>query len=199
MFGYWFAALRRSGPAALVVTLLVSVLMVGVLIAEDPSGWAAALLQAVGAGVGWGVVFACVTATSNTFHAARNTARLGLPLDARAASVPSVRRFTLPVMPGTTAYQLTDAVLHALQQVPQPRAGEVTEFTHGRLALTYGPLGGVGVTLGVTLTTGGGSASVEMVARPVGRRRKLDGGASWAVLTATEPVVRQALLEEAVA
>ncbi|MFG3047703.1 hypothetical protein ACGFZR_22565 [Streptomyces sp. NPDC048241] len=198
MFGYWFAALRRSARAALVVTLLVSVLMAGVLIAEDPSGWTA-LLQAVGAGVGWGVVFACVTTTSNTFHAARNTALLGLPLDARAASVPSVRRFTLPVTPGTTAYQLTDAVLDALQRVPGPRAGEVTEFTHGRLALTYGPLGGVRVTLGVTLTVDGGRASVEMTARPVGRRKKLDGGASWAVLTATQPVVRQALLEEAVA
>ncbi|MER8027801.1 hypothetical protein ABTZ78_02315 [Streptomyces bauhiniae] len=197
MFSYWLAALRRSAPAAVVVMLLVSVLAAGVLISEDPSNWAGALLQGVGAGVGWGAVFAGVASTSNSFHAVRNTARHGLPLDARAATVPSTRRFAVPVAPGTTAYELTDAVLHALKGVPAPRPGEVTEFTHGRLALTYGPLGGIEVALRVTVTTDAGSATVAMEARPVGRRKKLDGGASWSVLAAVEAVVREALSEEA--
>lgn len=199
MFSYWLAALRRSAPAAVVVTLLAGVLATGVLISEDPSGWAGALLRGVGAGVGWGAVFACVVSTSNTFHAARNTARHGLPLDARAATVPCTRRFAVPVTPGTTAYELTDAVLHALKGFPAPRAGEVTEFTHGRLALTYGPLGGIEVALRVTITTDAGSASVEMTAEPAKARKKLDGGASWSVLATVEPVVREALLDEVAA
>ncbi|MFF7382907.1 hypothetical protein [Streptomyces griseoluteus] len=199
MFSYWLAAVRRSAPAAAAVTLLLGGFVAGALTVDAPADWAAALLRGVGVGAVAGVVFVCVVNTSSTFHAVRAAARHGLTLDARAADVPSVRRLDVPVAPGTTAYRLTDAVLHALKQVPAPRIGDVTEFTHGRLALTYGSVGGVDVALRVTVTTRGGSTCVDMEARPVSRWKKLDGGASWAVLTATEPVVRQALLEEAVA
>ncbi|BDH07712.1 hypothetical protein [Streptomyces seoulensis] len=196
MFSYWFAAVRRSAPAAVAVTLLLGSFVAGALIADDPADWTAALLRGVGVGAVAGAVFVCVANTSSTFHAVRAAARHGLTLDARAAGVPSVRRLDVPVAPGTTAYRLTDAVLHALKQLPAPRVGEVTEFTHGRLALTYGPVGGVDVALRVTITTQGGSASVDMEARPVSRWKKLDGGASWSTLAAVEPAVRRALVEE---
>ncbi|MBV1946339.1 hypothetical protein [Streptomyces sp. BV129] len=196
MFSYWFAAVRRSAPAAVAVTLLLGGFVAGALIADDPADWMAALLRGVGVGAVAGAVFVCVANTSSTFHAVRAAARHGLTLDARAAGVPSVRRLDVPVAPGTTAYRLTDAVLHALKQLPAPRVGEVTEFTHGRLALTYGPVGGVDVALRVTITTQGGSASVDMEARPVSRWKKLDGGASWSTLAAVEPAVRRALAEE---
>ncbi|MGW5093623.1 hypothetical protein ACWEQ1_00285 [Streptomyces nodosus] len=40
----------------------------------------------------------------------------------------------MPIRPGTTAYQLTDSVPHALKQLPAPEVDEVKEFTHGMTA-----------------------------------------------------------------
>ncbi|MFD8673888.1 hypothetical protein ACFV1A_12480 [Streptomyces seoulensis] len=109
-----------------------------------------------------------------------------------AAVVPSTGLVEVPKRPGTTAYEVTDTVLHALKGVPAPRVGEVVEFTHGRLAVRYGGPGGIDVALGVTVTTDRDRATVEMTAGPVGARKKLDGGGSWSVLTAVEPAVRDA-------
>ncbi|NEB90497.1 hypothetical protein [Streptomyces bauhiniae] len=196
MFGYWLAAVRRLAVAALVVVLVIGGAAVALLVADSP-GWTEALWQGVAIGGGWGVVFVCLIATSSTVQAGRAARRYGLVLDERAAVVPAVGRVEVPIRPGTTPYQVTETVLHALEGVPAPRVGEVVEFTHGRLTVRYDGPGDIAVALRVTLTTDGDSATVEMTAGPVGARKKLDGGASWSVLSAVEPAVREALLAEA--
>ncbi|MFJ8733640.1 hypothetical protein [Streptomyces bauhiniae] len=196
MFNYWLAAVRRLAVAVLVVVLVTGGAAV-VLLVTDGSGWAGALLQGVAVGVGWGAVFGCLIATSSTVQAARAASRYGLVLDERAAAVPAAGRVEVPIRPGTTPYQVTDTVLHTLKGVPAPRVGEVVEFTHGRLAVRYAGPGDVAVALRVTVTTDGDTAAVEMTATPAKALKKLDGGASWSVLAAVEPAVRDALLAEA--
>ncbi|MYZ10998.1 hypothetical protein GT028_27095 [Streptomyces sp. SID2999] len=196
MFGYWLAAVRRLAVAALVVMLVIGGAAAALLVA-DSSGWAEALLQGVAIGAGWGAVFVCVIATSSTVQAGRAARRYGLVLDQRAAVVPSVQVVRVPIRGGTTPYQVTETVLHALRGVPAPRVGEVVEFTHGKLAVQYDGPGDIDVALRVAVMTDGDTATVEMTAAPVSTRKKLDGGASWSILAAVEPVVREALLEEA--
>lgn len=194
MYSYWFAALRRLSVALVAVVLITGGAVVALLVG-DGSGWGAALGEGVAVGVGWGVVFVCLIATSSTVQAGRAARGYGLVLDERAAVVPSTGRVEVPVRPGTTAYEVTDTVLHALKGVPAPRVGEVVEFTHGRLAVRYGGPGGVDVALRVTVTADRDRATVELTAGPVAARKKLDGGASWSVLTAVAPAVREALAE----
>ncbi|MGW4222073.1 hypothetical protein ACWEG1_01310 [Streptomyces bauhiniae] len=198
MLTYWLAAVRRLVVAALVVVLVVGGAAVALLV-SDGTGWAGALAQGVGIGAGWGVVFVCLIATSSTVQAGRAARRYGVVLDERAAVVPAVGRVEVPVRAGTTPYQVTDTVLHALKGVAAPRVREVVEFTHGKLDVRYTGTGDMEVALRVTVTTDGDAATVEMTAEPAKTRKKLDGGASWSVLAAVEPVVREALLEEAAA
>ncbi|MGA5727257.1 hypothetical protein ACPCI1_01290 [Streptomyces seoulensis] len=194
MFSYWLAAVRRLAVALVAVVLIVGGAAVALLVA-DGSDRVGALLQGVAIGAGWGAAFVFLIATSSTAQAGRAARRYGLVLDERAAVVPSTGRVEVPVRPRTTAYEVTDTVLHALKGVPAPRVGEVVEFTHGRLAVRYGGPGGVDVALRVTVTADRDRATVEMTAGPVDARKKLDGGASWSVLTAVAPAVREALAE----
>ncbi|MEU6386288.1 hypothetical protein ABZ847_22360 [Streptomyces bauhiniae] len=192
MFSYWFAAVRRLSVALIVVVLVIGGAAVALLVA-DSSGWAGALWQGVAIGAGWGAVFVCVIATSSAVQAGRAARRYGLVLDERAAVVPSAERVRVPIRAGTTPYQVTETVLHALKGVPAPRVGEVLEFTHGKLTVRYDGPGDIAVALRATVTTDGDTATVELTAGPVSARKKLDGGASWSVLSAVDPAVRKAL------
>ncbi|MFB7556586.1 hypothetical protein [Streptomyces brevispora] len=171
--------------------------MAGVLISEDSNAWSIALRQGALGGLLVGVVLAGVIATSNTLHARRTASRHGLTLspDAAAGTRTTVFRASVPV--GTTAYQLTDSVLHALKQAPFTRIDEVQEFTHGKLSLVCASSLANPVKLSISIETDQNTATVTMEARPVSTWKRLDGGASWSVLTAAEPHVRGAVHPDA--
>ncbi|WP_405677989.1 hypothetical protein OG292_26975 [Streptomyces sp. NBC_01511] len=193
MLGYWLATVRRSAMSTVLTAVVVSGAMAGVLISEDTSAWAGSLLQGTLFGLAAGAVLAVAIATSNTWNARRTTARHGLPLTAKAAFVPCTAEIRVPVPTGTTPYQLTDSVLHALKKVPAPRIYEVEEFTHGKLTVVCGSSSGSPVRLRISIVTDRNSARVTMDSRPVTTWKRLDGGASWSVLTAFEPHVGRAV------
>lgn len=197
MFRYWFAIVRRTAVAAASVAVASGAAMAGVLISEDANAWSAALRQGALGGLLVGVVLAGVIATSDTWHAWRTASRHGLTLspDAAAGTRTAVFRASVPV--GTTAYQLTDSVLHALKQTPFPQIDEVQEFTHGKLSLVCANSLANPVRLRISIETDRNTATVTMEARPVTTWRRLDGGASWSVLTAAEAHVRSAVHREA--
>ncbi|MYT94434.1 hypothetical protein GTY40_25790 [Streptomyces sp. SID8359] len=197
MLRYWLAIVRRTAVAAVSVAVVIGAAMAGVLISEDTHAWPTALLQGMLAGLLAGVVLAVVIATSNTWHLWRTASRHGLTPAAEAAAVSCTVVFRTPVPAGTTAYQLTDSVLHALKKVPSPRIDEVEEFTHGKLTLicASSPVGPV--RLRISIETDRDTATVTMDARPVTPWKRLDGGASWSVLTVFEPHVRKAVHREA--
>ncbi|WP_326682833.1 hypothetical protein [Streptomyces sp. NBC_01237] len=197
MFRYWLATVRRTAVAAASVAVVVGAAMAGVLISEDTDVWSAALLQGALAGLLAGVVLSAAVATSSTWHAWRTASRHGLSLAAEAAAVPCTAEFRTPVPAGTTAYQLTDSVLHALKKVPFPRIDEVEEFTHGKLTLVCATSLALPVRLRISIETDRNTATVTMDARPVTTWKRLDGGASWSVLTATKPHVSKAIHHEA--
>ncbi|MCX4678784.1 hypothetical protein OG413_26345 [Streptomyces sp. NBC_01433] len=197
MLRYWLATVRRTAVAAASLAVVIAAAMAGVLISEDANAWSAALLQGALAGLLVGVVLAVVIATSNTWRAWRTASRHGLTLAAEAAAVSCTAEFRTPVPAGTTAYQLTDSVLHALKKVPFPRIDEVTEFTHGKLTLVCASSLASPVRLHISIETDRDTATVTMDARPVTTWKRLDGGASWSVLTASTPHVRDAIHDEA--
>lgn len=197
MLRYWLATVRRSAVAAASVAVFLGAAMAGVLISEDANAWSAALLQGAFAGLLVGVVLSVAIATSNTWHAWRTASRHGLSLAAEAAAVPCTAEFRTPVPAGTTAYQLTDSVLHALKKVPFPRIAEVEEFTHGKLTLVCATSLAIPVRLHIFIETDRDTATVTMDARPVTTWKRLDGGASWSVLTASKPHVSNAIHHEA--
>ncbi|WP_329306526.1 hypothetical protein OG322_15200 [Streptomyces sp. NBC_01260] len=193
MLSYWLATVRRSAVPTVLTAVVVSGAMAGVLVAEDASAWAGSLLQATLFGLAAGAVLAVAIATSNTWNARRAAARHGLPLTAEAAVVPCTAEIHVPVPTGTTPYQLTDSVLYALKKVPAPRIDEVEEFTHGKLTVVCGSTSGSPVRLRISIVTDRNIAMVMMDSRPVTSRKRLDGGASWSVLSAFEPHVSKAV------
>ncbi|MFD5987828.1 hypothetical protein [Streptomyces cyaneofuscatus] len=197
MLRYWLAIVRRTAVAAVSVAVVIGAAMAGVLISEDADAWSAALLQGTLAGLLAGVVLGVAIATSNTWHVRRTASRHGLTPSAAAAAVPCTSAFRAPVPAGTTAYQLTDSVLHALKKVPSPRIDEVEEFTHGKLTLVCASSLPGPVRLRISIETDRDTATVTMDARPVTSWKRLDGGASWSVLTVFEPHVRKAVHREA--
>ncbi|MFD7428087.1 hypothetical protein ACFV6Z_13630 [Streptomyces sp. NPDC059818] len=193
MFSYWLATVRRSAVSTVLIAVIVSGAMAGVLISQDTSAWAGSLLQGTLSGLAAGAVLAVAIATSNTWHARRAAAQQGLPLTAEAAFVPCTAEIRVPVPTGTTPYQLTDSVLYALKKVPAPRIDEVEEFTHGKLTVVCGSSSGSPVRLHISIVTDRNIATVTMDSRPVTTWKRLDGGASWSVLTAFEPHVSKAV------
>jgi hypothetical protein len=193
MLSYWLAAVRRSAVSTVLVAVVVSGGMAGVLISEDTGAWAGSLFQGTLFGLAAGAILAVAIATSNTWNARRTAARHGLPLMAEAASVPCAAEIRVPVPAGTTPYQLADSVLHALKKVPAPRIDEVEEFTHGKLTVVCGSSSSSPVRLHILIVTDRNTATVTMDARPVTTWKRLDGGASWSVLTAFEPHVSKAV------
>ncbi|MEV6551499.1 hypothetical protein AB0M57_22690 [Streptomyces sp. NPDC051597] len=193
MLSYWLAAVRRSAVSTVLVAVVVSGAMAGVLISEDTSTWAGSLLQGTLFGLAAGAILAVAIATSNTWNARRAAARHGLPLMAEAASLPCTAEIHVPVPTGTTPYQLTDSVLCALRKVSAPRIDEVEEFTHGKLTVVCGRSSANPVRLHISIVTDRNIATVTMDARPVTAWKRLDGGASWSVLTAFEPHVSKAV------
>ncbi|MGX4691884.1 hypothetical protein [Streptomyces sp. JNUCC 63] len=170
--------------------------MAGVMIWDDATAWAAALLQGALAGLVLGAVMAVMIATSNTWQAARTASRHGLTLSAEAVPLPCTAEIRVPIRSGTTAYQLTDSVLHALKQLPAPQIDEVTEFTHGKLTLICRKSLSLPVRFRISVTTDRDTATVTMDARPTATWRLLDDGASWSVLKAFEPHVSKAVHDE---
>ncbi|MFE9256600.1 hypothetical protein [Streptomyces sp. NPDC006879] len=193
MLRYWLATARRLLLGAGASALVSGGAMAGVLIAEAPASWPGALAQGAAAGLSVGAALMLLIATSNTWRAARTAAHHGLALGAAAAPAHHRQMLRVPLVPGTTAYQLTDSVLHALKQVPNLRIEEVAEFTHGRLTLVYGSALGVPVRLSISIETGRDSATATVDARPTTTWKRLDGGASWSVLTLLAPHVRRGL------
>ncbi|MFJ6566746.1 hypothetical protein ACIQNU_04955 [Streptomyces sp. NPDC091292] len=197
MLRYWLATVRRTAVAAASAAVVIGTAAAGVLISENPNAWSAGLFQGVLAGLVVGVVLALVIATSNTWQARRTASRHGLTLTAEAAAVPCTAEFRVPAPAGATAYQLTDSVLHALKGVPLPRIDEVKEFTHGKLTLVCASSPAGPVTLRISITTDRNTATVTMDARPATTWKRLDGGASWSVLTTFKPHVSNAIHHEA--
>ncbi|MEU3343461.1 hypothetical protein ABZ723_00325 [Streptomyces sp. NPDC006700] len=196
MFSYWLAVVRRAAGPIAVIFVICCGAMAGALIWEDASAWAAALLQGSLFGLAVGAVLAVVGATSNTWQAARAASRHGLPLSAEAVPLPCTAEIHVPIRPGTTAYQLTDSVLHALKQLPAPEIDEVKEFTHGKLTLICRKSLSTPVRFHVSITTDHDTATVAMEARPTATWKLLDDGASWSVLKAFEPHVGKAVQDE---
>ncbi|MFD4609462.1 hypothetical protein [Streptomyces sp. NPDC058451] len=197
MFSYWGAVIRRAAVGVAALFVFCGGAMAGVMIWDDASAWAAALLQ--GALFGLAVVAVVVIAgsTSNLWQAARMASRHGLTLSAEAVPLPCTAEIRVPIPPGTTAYQLTDSVLHALKQLQAPQIDEVKEFTHGKLTLICRKSLSLPVRLRISITTDRDTATVTMDARPTATWRVLDEGASWCVLKAFEPHVSKAVHDEA--
>ncbi|MFE9096226.1 hypothetical protein [Streptomyces sp. NPDC007264] len=197
MPSYLFAAVRRAAAAvALLAVFCGAAMTAAVLTTEDAATWSAALYQGVVVGLVLGAVLLASVALSNTWQAARTASRHGLTLVAEAATVPCTAEFRAPVPSGTTPYQLSDSVLHTLKKARAPRIGEVKEFTHGRLTLVFTDALACPVRFHISIGTDRDTATVIMEARPVSPRRRLDGGASWSVLTALEPLVSKAVHAE---
>ncbi|MFE4449292.1 hypothetical protein [Streptomyces sp. NPDC056796] len=197
MLRYWLATVRRTAGAAAAVAVVIGAAMAGVLISEDANAWSTALLQGILAGILAGVVLAVVITTSDTWQAWRTASRHGLTLTSEAATAFRTSEFRTPAPADTTAYQLTDAVLHALKEVSLPRIDEVEEFTHGKLTLVCASSLAGPVRLRISIELDRDTATATMDARPVTTWKRLDGGASWCVLTAFEPHVRSAIGREA--
>ncbi|PZH11379.1 hypothetical protein C1I97_13010 [Streptomyces sp. NTH33] len=171
--------------------------MAGVMIWDDATAWAAALLQGTLFGLAVGAVVAVAGATSNTWQAARAASRHGLTLSVEAIALPCTAEIRVPIRPGTTAYQLTDSVLHALKRLPAPEIDRVTEFTHGRLTVICRKSLSLPVRFCIFITTDRDTATVAMDARPTATWKLMDDGASWSVLKAFEPHVCKAVHDEA--
>ncbi|WP_073946435.1 hypothetical protein [Streptomyces kebangsaanensis] len=196
MFSYWLAVIRRGAVFFAMMAAPLGVFMAGVLIWEDPSVWADALLQGAFASLVAGAVIAVVGATSSTWQAARAASRHGLTLSAEAVGLPCTAEIRVPIRPGTTAYQLTDSALYALKQLPAPEIDKVTEFTHGRLTLICRKSLSLPVRFHISITTDRDTATVTMDARPTATWKRHDDGASWSVLKAFEPHVSKAVHDE---
>ncbi|MFJ3819934.1 hypothetical protein [Streptomyces nodosus] len=197
MIGYWFAALRRVAYLIAVVAVVMCAFIAGVTIWDDPGTWAEALRDGVLIGLAWGAGIGVVGATSSTWGAARAASRHGLRLAAEAVTLPCTAEFRVPLSSGVTAYQLTDSVRYALSEIQVPLIDEVTEFTHGKLTLVYRQSLNSPVKLHISIVTDRDTATVTMDARPTAAWRRMDDGASWSVLTASEPHVRKAVRQEA--
>ncbi|MYV47386.1 hypothetical protein [Streptomyces sp. SID2888] len=197
MLSYWFAAVRRTAVLIAVFAVAMGAFIAGVTIWEDPGAWAEALLDGALIGVAWGAAIGVVGATSSTWGAARAASRHGLKLVAEAVTLPCTAEFRVPLSPGVTAYQLTDSVRYALTGIQVPLIDEVTEFTHGKLTLVYRQSLNSPVKLHISIVTGRDTATVTMDARPTAAWRRMDDGASWSVLTASESHVRKAVRQEA--
>lgn len=193
---YWLAALRRTAWLHASVALVCGAPMAAVLISEDGCAWPAALFQGTFVGLAAGTAVAVVGTASSTWGAVRAASRCGLTLTAEAVALPCTTQFRLPVPSGTSAYQLTDSVLHALKQIPAPRIDDVEEFTHGKLTLVCARSYGTPVRLRISIEKDRETATVTMEARPVSTWKRMDDGASWNVLTACEPHVRKAVHDE---
>ncbi|MFD4976934.1 hypothetical protein [Streptomyces sp. NPDC058424] len=197
MISYWVAVIRRFAVGIAALAVLCGGAMAGVMIWDDATVWAAALLQGTLFGLAVGAVVAIVGSTSNIWQAARMASRHGLRLSAEAVPLPCTAEIRVPIRPGTTAYQLTDSVLHALKQVPAPQIDEVKEFTHGKLTLICRKSLSLPVRFHISITTDRDIATVTLDARPTATWRLLDEGASWSVLKAFEPHVSKAVHDEA--
>ncbi|MFE7208969.1 hypothetical protein ACFU93_02955 [Streptomyces sp. NPDC057611] len=195
MFSYWLAVVRRAAVAIATIFVVCGGALAGVTL-WDGETWATALLRGALAGFAVGAVVAVVGATSSTWQAVRAASRHGLTLSAEAVPLPCTAEIRVPIRPGTTAYQLTDSVLHALKQLPAPEIDEVKEFTHGKLTLICRKSLSVPVRFHISITTDQDTATVAMDARPTATWKLLDDGASWSVLKAFEPHVSKAVHEE---
>ncbi|WP_225078656.1 hypothetical protein [Streptomyces sp. CoT10] len=196
MFSYWLATIRRAAVAIAALFVFCGGAMAGVMIWEDASAWAAALLQGTLFGLAVAAVVVIVGSISNTWQAVRMASRHGLTLSPEAVPLPCTAEIRVPIRPGTTAYQLTDSVLHALKQLSAPQIDEVKEFTHGKLTLICRKSLSLPVRFHISITTDRDTATVTMDARPMAWR-VLDEGASWCVLKTFEPHVGKAVHEEA--
>ncbi|MFD4951461.1 hypothetical protein [Streptomyces sp. NPDC058451] len=196
MISYWGTVIRRGavGLAALVVLCVGAT--AGVMIWDDATAWVAALLQGTLFGLAVATVLAVAGSTSNVWQAARMASRHGLTLSPEAVPLPCAAEIRVPIPPGTTAYQLTDSVLHALKQLPDPKIDAVEEFTHGKLTLICRKSLSVPVRLRISITTDRDTATVTMDGRPTATWKRPDDGASWSVLKAFEPHVGKALHDE---
>ncbi|AJE40934.1 hypothetical protein [Streptomyces nodosus] len=196
MFTYWLAVVRRAAMALSVCAVLCGGAMAGVMIWDNATAWAAALLQGALFGLAVSAAVAIAGATSNTWKAARAASHHGLTLSAEAVRLPCTAEIRVPIPPGITAYQLTDSVLHALKQLPAPEIDEVKEFTHGKLTLICRKSLSLPVRFHVSITTDQDAAIVAMEARPKAAWRMMDDGASWSVLKAFAPHVSKAVHDE---
>ncbi|GED86701.1 hypothetical protein [Streptomyces sp. 6-11-2] len=197
MLSYWLATVRRAAVAIVIPGVSLGAFMAGVTIWEDPSAWADGLLQGTLGCLVLSAFMVVVLPTTNTWHAARAVSRHGLTLSAEAVPLPCTAEIRVPIRPGTTAYQLTDSVLHALKQLPAPEIDEVQEFTHGKLTLICRKSLRLPVRFHLSITTDRDTATVTMEARPTATWKILDDGASWTVLKVFEPHVSKAVHDEA--
>ncbi|MFB7456692.1 hypothetical protein [Streptomyces sp. NPDC056188] len=197
MLSYWLATIRRAAVVIAIIGACLGVFMAGVIIWEDPSAWADALLQGTLGFLVLSAFMAVVLPASNTWHAARTVSRHGLTLSAEAVPLPCTAEIRVPIRPGITAYQLTDSVLYALKQLPAPEIDEVKEFTHGELTLICRKSLRLPVRFHISITTDRDTATVTMDARPTATWKIVDDAASWTVLKTFEPHVSKAVHDEA--
>ncbi|MFH9978186.1 hypothetical protein ACH4ND_02810 [Streptomyces sp. NPDC017179] len=196
MLSYWLATVRRAAVVIVMIGACLGTFMAGFIIWEDSSAWEEALRQGTLGFLVLSAFMAVVLPATNTWHAARTVSRHGLTLSAEAVPLPCTAEIRVPIRPGTTAYQLTDSVLHALKRLPAPEIDEVKEFTHGELTLVCRKSLRLPVRFHISITTDQDTATVTMDARPTATWKILDDAASWTVLKVFEPHVRKAVHDE---
>ncbi|MFF9122919.1 hypothetical protein ACF09J_06395 [Streptomyces sp. NPDC014889] len=197
MISYWGAVIRRGAVGLAALVVLCGGAMAGVMIWDDATAWVAALLQGTLFGLAVAAVLAVAGSASNVWQAARMASRHGLTLSPEAVPLPCTAEIRVPIRPGTTAYELTDRVLHALKPLPAPYIEKVTEFTHGELTVICRGRLSLPVRFHVSITTDGDTATVTMDARPKATWKVLDEGSSWCVLKTFEPYVGKAVQDQA--